>query len=184
MSSRKRGGALVPAIGGKAAFLGTDRKEPGLEWAEGTSKLEAATAQLAGIQSLTGEDLAGIDAKDLQNLENQLEASLKVIRVKKGTQMHQENMDLHQKLAAMRQENYELFQKVYQLRDAEMRESAKQSNSTTPYSFSIMEEASAPSELEPKEVPLVPGRYQWQEQEKHNTDKQAYKQPQGIAIPT
>jgi hypothetical protein len=26
--------------------------------------------------------------------------------------MHQENMDLHQKLAAMRQENYELFQKV------------------------------------------------------------------------
>ncbi|KAF3324202.1 putative transcription factor MADS27 [Carex littledalei] len=124
-----------------------DTKEPGLEWAEGTSKLEAATAQLARNQSLTGEDLAGIDAKDLQNLENQLEASLKVIRVKKGTQMHQENMDLHQKLAAMRQENYELFQKVYQLRDAEMRESAKQSNSTTPYSFSIMEEASAPSEL-------------------------------------
>lgn len=36
---------------------------------------------------------------------------------------------------------------VYQLRDAEMRESAKHSNSTTPYSFSIMEEASVPSEL-------------------------------------
>lgn len=34
---------------------------------------------------------------------------------------------------------------VYQLRDAEMRESAKPSNSAIPYSFSIVEETNAPT---------------------------------------
>ncbi|KAJ3705785.1 hypothetical protein LUZ61_009490 [Rhynchospora tenuis] len=137
----------------------TGQKEPA-SLRQQLHNLQEANRQIAG------EELAGIDAKDLQNLENQLEASLRVVRAKKisllqdqafsgelqqlrkkGTQMHQENMDLHQKLTAMRQENYELFQKVYQLRDAEMRESSKNSSSTIPYSFSIMEEASAPAEL-------------------------------------
>jgi hypothetical protein len=44
-------------------------------------------------------------------------------------------------------EDTKFVMQVYQLRDAEMRESAKPSNSAIPYSFSIMEEANAPSEL-------------------------------------
>ncbi|KAL0335035.1 UNVERIFIED_CONTAM: MADS-box transcription factor 27 [Sesamum radiatum] len=99
--------------------------------AKGSSKLEAAATVLAREPQLTdsspslaetfglvprqllGEELSGLNIKDLQNLENQLEMSLKGVRMKKGSLIHQENIELHKKINLVRQENAELQKKVY-----------------------------------------------------------------------
>nr|GMC75441.1 MADS-box transcription factor 23-like [Ipomoea batatas] len=74
-----------------------------------------------------GYELSGLSIKDLTNLENQLEVSLKGIRTRKeqiltdeikelnrmGSLVHQENMELCKNLNLIRQENTELQNKVY-----------------------------------------------------------------------
>ncbi|XP_062119441.1 agamous-like MADS-box protein AGL21 isoform X2 [Humulus lupulus] len=73
--------------------------------------------QLQNLQEtyrqLMGKELCGLSVKELQNLENQLELSLKGIRMKKGNLIHQENVDLCKKINHFRQENSELNNKVH-----------------------------------------------------------------------
>ncbi|KAL4362573.1 hypothetical protein GQ457_04G003390 [Hibiscus cannabinus] len=77
-------------------------------------------------RQLKGEELSGLTINDLQNLENQLETSLKAVRMKKdqiltheikelnhkGELTHQESLELHKKLDLMCQENTQLKKMV------------------------------------------------------------------------
>ncbi|KAA3453932.1 MADS-box transcription factor 23-like isoform X1 [Gossypium australe] len=77
--------------------------------------------QLQNLQEnhrqMMGEELSGLTVKDLQNLESQLEMSLRGVRMKKGNLIHQENVELYKKVNLIRQENTELYQKVYGTRN-------------------------------------------------------------------
>ncbi|KAG7971930.1 hypothetical protein I3843_07G159700 [Carya illinoinensis] len=77
--------------------------------------------QLQNLQEnhrqMMGEELSGLNVKELQNLENQLEISLRGVRMKKGNQIHQENVELYKKVNLIRQENMDLYKKVYGPRD-------------------------------------------------------------------
>ncbi|XP_030539250.1 MADS-box transcription factor 23-like isoform X2 [Rhodamnia argentea] len=63
-------------------------------------------------RQLMGQELSGLSVKELQNLEKQLEMSLKGIRVKKDQILIDEIRDLNRKGALMHQENRELYKKV------------------------------------------------------------------------
>ncbi|CAM8936583.1 unnamed protein product [Rhodiola kirilowii] len=62
--------------------------------------------QLQSLQEshrqLMGEELSGLGVKDLQNLENQLEKSLRSIRTMKGNIIHEENLELYQNVYVTR----------------------------------------------------------------------------------
>ncbi|XP_056163240.1 MADS-box transcription factor 23-like isoform X2 [Syzygium oleosum] len=59
-----------------------------------------------------GQELSGLNVKELQNLENRLEMSLKGIRTKKDQILIEEIRELNRKGALMHQENRELYKKV------------------------------------------------------------------------
>ncbi|GAV74751.1 SRF-TF domain-containing protein/K-box domain-containing protein [Cephalotus follicularis] len=82
-------------------------------------------------RQLMGEQLSGLSARELENLEDQLEISVRSIRMQKeqilndeieeltlkGDLIHKENVELQKKLNLLRQENIELCNKVYGIRD-------------------------------------------------------------------
>ncbi|XP_027348390.1 MADS-box transcription factor 23-like [Abrus precatorius] len=63
-------------------------------------------------RQLMGEELSGLGIKELGNLENRLEMSLKVIRKKKDEILTDEVKELHQKESLSLQENVELHRKI------------------------------------------------------------------------
>ncbi|XP_054824264.1 MADS-box transcription factor 23-like isoform X1 [Prosopis cineraria] len=92
---------------------------------------EVLRQQLQNLQEshrqMMGEQLYGLSVKNLQDLENQLEMSLRCIRMakeqilteeirelnRKGNFIHQENLELYKKVNLLRQENTQLYKKVY-----------------------------------------------------------------------
>ncbi|KAL9229200.1 hypothetical protein vseg_004692 [Gypsophila vaccaria] len=72
--------------------------------------------QLESLQEnhrqMMGEELSGLSIKDLQNLENQLEMSLRGVRSKKDQLLIDEVQEINQKNNLLHQENLELYKKV------------------------------------------------------------------------
>ncbi|XP_028802846.1 MADS-box transcription factor 23-like isoform X1 [Neltuma alba] len=119
---------------------------------------EVLRQQLQTLQEnhrqMMGEQLYGLSVKNLQDLENQLELSLRGIRMKKeqilteeirdlnrkGSIIHQQNMELYKKVNLLRQENTQLHKKVYG--SSEM--AATSRDAFNPYGFHTNEE---PQEL-------------------------------------
>ncbi|KAB2002283.1 hypothetical protein E1A91_D11G057200v1 [Gossypium mustelinum] len=115
--------------------------------------------QLQNLQDnhrqLMGEQLYGLRVEDLQNLENQLEMSLKGVRMKKeriltneieelnrrGNLIHQENVELFKKVNLIRKENMELLKKVYGTRD-------ENGNAVSSYVFDSGEGSNVPIHLQ------------------------------------
>ncbi|RDX73970.1 Agamous-like MADS-box protein AGL16, partial [Mucuna pruriens] len=63
-------------------------------------------------RQLMGEELSGLGIKELGDLENQLEMSLKGVRMEKDQVLADEIKELHQKGGLVHQENVELHRKI------------------------------------------------------------------------
>ncbi|CAJ1936170.1 unnamed protein product [Sphenostylis stenocarpa] len=61
---------------------------------------------------MMGEELSGLGIKELGNLENRLEMSLKGVRIKKDQILIDEVKELHQKGSLANQENVQLQRKI------------------------------------------------------------------------
>lgn len=123
---------------------------------------EILRQQLHNLQEnyrqLMGEELYGLSVQDLQKLENQLEMSLRGVRMQKDQVlmdeiqelsqkenfMHQENVELYKKANLIRQENMELCKKIYGARDV----TAANGSTQNPHGFSIGEDSYVPINLQ------------------------------------
>ncbi|XP_031117374.1 MADS-box transcription factor 23-like isoform X2 [Ipomoea triloba] len=99
-------------------------------------------------RQLMGEELYGLSVKDLQNLENKLDMSLKGIRAKKEQILINEIEELTRKGTIMHQENLELYKKAYGTRDPDAAAVTKNNTTTTTSDFTFCGDSLSPIDLQ------------------------------------
>nr|AAO85643.1 MADS-box transcription factor MADS2 [Zea mays] len=152
---------------GKAKEEQQDVANPNSELKFWQREAASLRQQLHNLQEnyrqLTGDDLSGLNVKELQSLENQLETSLRGVRAKKdhllideihdlnrkASLFHQENTDLYNKINLIRQENDELHKKIYETEGP----SGVNRESPTPFNFAVVETRDVPVQLELSTLP-------------------------------
>lgn len=95
-------------------------------------------------RKIMGEELSGLTVKELQTLENQLEISLRGVRMKKDQLLMDEIQELNRKGNLMHQENLELCKKVYGTKD----ENGTNRNSVVTNGVGIEDEMQVPVNLQ------------------------------------
>ncbi|CAN4092301.1 unnamed protein product [Withania somnifera] len=100
--------------------------------------------EYSNARQMMGEELSGLSVKDLQNLENQLEISLRGVRVRKDEILIDEIQELNRKRNLIHQENMDLYKKVYGNKDS----NGESRNSLIPNSLSINKDLHAPVNLQ------------------------------------
>ncbi|XP_049384229.1 MADS-box transcription factor 23-like [Solanum stenotomum] len=116
-------------------------------WQREAEILRQQLQDLQGNQrQLLGEEVSGLGLKELTDLENQLEMSLKGIRMKKEQILKDEIQELTRKGSIIHQENLELYKKAYGTRDAHAVNGYI--NYIYPYRFTVSREVQAPIHLQ------------------------------------
>lgn len=115
-------------------------------WQREAEILRQQLQDLQGNQrQLLGEEISGLGVKELTNLENKLEMSLKGIRMKKEQILKDEIQELTRKGSIIHQENLELYKKAYGTRDAH---AVNGNNYIYPYRVTVSREVQAPIHLQ------------------------------------
>ncbi|CAD6242526.1 unnamed protein product [Miscanthus lutarioriparius] len=111
-------------------------------------------------KQLMGEELSGLGVRNLQNLESRLAMSLRSIRMRKDHILKSEIEELHRKGSLIHEENMELGGRVHIMswqivelqRKASEPRGVADASSSTPYSFSITTQyADVPANLEQRQ---------------------------------
>ncbi|XP_028802152.1 MADS-box transcription factor 23-like isoform X2 [Neltuma alba] len=104
--------------------------------------------QLQNLQEnhrqMMGEELSSLTIKELQGLESQMEISLRGVRMKKDQLLMNEIQELNRKGSLIHQENVELYKKVYETRYG----SATNRNSVLMNGLGIREDLQVPVNLQ------------------------------------
>ncbi|XP_061359355.1 MADS-box transcription factor 23-like isoform X3 [Gastrolobium bilobum] len=95
-------------------------------------------------RQMLGEELSGLTVKELRGLENQLEISLRGVRMKKDQLLMDEIEELNRKGSLIHQENVELYKKVYGTKD----ENGTNRNSVLSNGLGIEEDLEVPVNLQ------------------------------------
>ncbi|XP_073121606.1 agamous-like MADS-box protein AGL11 [Henckelia pumila] len=97
-------------------------------------------------RQLLGEGISGLSVEQLQNLENQIEKSLKGVRMQKDQLLMDEIKGLNQKGYLIYQENIKLWKKVHCVR------SKPNDHRVSPISYAMIDDKYKLSNLEPLET--------------------------------